>query len=172
MWWHIPIVSVQRKFGGIKSSWCFFIIFNTCVDVFSTCLWELWIWFGHGYRYMKWWCSQKKSGGTGCYILATVGCMKMFFFQGLKSKIVMPHLSCPLHGFVTSWCNLIQVVHFKGSRKRLMLESWNFFNSTSSIPDMLCLVLKSGRTKYDFWVWFVAMLSQTPYIHFAGKPVR
>ncbi|KAK6920275.1 hypothetical protein RJ641_016179, partial [Dillenia turbinata] len=36
----------------------------------------------------------------------------------------------------------------KGSRKRLMLESWNFFNSstTSDISDMLCLVLGSGRT--------------------------
>lgn len=44
----------------------------------------------------------------------------------------------------------VQVVHFKGSRKRLMLESWSFFNSTSNIPDMLCLILKSGRTKYDF----------------------
>lgn len=44
----------------------------------------------------------------------------------------------------------VKVVHFKGSRKRLMLESWNFFNSYSDISDMLCLVLKSGRTKYDF----------------------
>ncbi|XP_043697055.1 uncharacterized protein LOC122647809 [Telopea speciosissima] len=45
----------------------------------------------------------------------------------------------------------VKVVHFKGSRKRLMLESWNFFSSSdSNISDMLCLVLKSGRTKYDF----------------------
>lgn len=45
----------------------------------------------------------------------------------------------------------VKVVHFKGSRKRLMLESWNFFNSSASdISNMLCLVLKSGRTKYDF----------------------
>ncbi|KAF8379299.1 hypothetical protein HHK36_028732 [Tetracentron sinense] len=46
----------------------------------------------------------------------------------------------------------VKVVHFKGSRKRLMLESWNFFSSAScsDISDMLCLVLKSGRTKYDF----------------------
>ncbi|KAF8380444.1 hypothetical protein HHK36_027931 [Tetracentron sinense] len=46
----------------------------------------------------------------------------------------------------------VKVVHFKGSRKRLMLESWNFFNSSASsdISDMLCLILKSGRTKYDF----------------------
>uniref|UniRef100_A0A803PG08 tRNA (adenine(58)-N(1))-methyltransferase non-catalytic subunit TRM6 n=1 Tax=Cannabis sativa TaxID=3483 RepID=A0A803PG08_CANSA len=45
----------------------------------------------------------------------------------------------------------VKVVHFKGSRKRLMLESWNFFSSSSSdLSDMLCLVLKSGRTKYDF----------------------
>ncbi|XP_038985196.1 uncharacterized protein LOC103702047 [Phoenix dactylifera] len=44
----------------------------------------------------------------------------------------------------------VQIVHFKGSRKRLMLESWNFFNSTSIMADMLCLILKSGRTKYDF----------------------
>ncbi|KAI3989911.1 hypothetical protein MKX01_040881 [Papaver californicum] len=44
----------------------------------------------------------------------------------------------------------IKVVHFKGSRKRLMLESWNFYNSSPSpsIPDMLCLILMSGRTKY------------------------
>lgn len=44
----------------------------------------------------------------------------------------------------------VKVVHFKGSRKRLMLESWNFFSSSSNISDMLCLVLRSGRTKYDF----------------------
>lgn len=45
----------------------------------------------------------------------------------------------------------VKVVHFKGSRKRLMLEAWNFLNSSSSnVSDMLCLVLKSGRTKYDF----------------------
>ncbi|GKU88401.1 hypothetical protein SLEP1_g2670 [Rubroshorea leprosula] len=44
----------------------------------------------------------------------------------------------------------VKVVHFKGSRKRLMLEAWKFFNSFSDISDMLCLVLSSGRTKYDF----------------------
>ncbi|KAI3996694.1 hypothetical protein MKX01_040994 [Papaver californicum] len=46
----------------------------------------------------------------------------------------------------------VKVIHFKGSRKRLMLESWNFYNSSPSpsIPDMLCLILTSGRTKYDF----------------------
>uniref|UniRef100_A0A1D1YJA6 Dihydroflavonol-4-reductase n=1 Tax=Anthurium amnicola TaxID=1678845 RepID=A0A1D1YJA6_9ARAE len=45
----------------------------------------------------------------------------------------------------------LKVVHFKGSRKRLMLESWNFLNSSSSnLSDMLCLILASGRTKYDF----------------------
>ncbi|XP_076886439.1 uncharacterized protein LOC143536295 [Bidens hawaiensis] len=46
----------------------------------------------------------------------------------------------------------VKVVHFKGSRKRLMLESWNFLQSSSSndLSDMLCLVLRSGRTKYDF----------------------
>lgn len=43
-----------------------------------------------------------------------------------------------------------QVVHFKGSRKRLMLESWDFYTSTGDISDMLCLILSSGRTKYDF----------------------
>ncbi|XP_052211462.1 uncharacterized protein LOC127814185 [Diospyros lotus] len=45
----------------------------------------------------------------------------------------------------------VKVVHFKGSRKRLMLESWNFLSSSpSGISDMLCLILSSGRTKYDF----------------------
>lgn len=44
----------------------------------------------------------------------------------------------------------VKVVHFKGSRKRLMLESWNFLSSYGSISDMLCLILSSGRTKYDF----------------------
>ncbi|KAL5738058.1 hypothetical protein ACOSP7_030819 [Xanthoceras sorbifolium] len=44
----------------------------------------------------------------------------------------------------------VKVVHFKGSRNRLMLESWNFYSSSSNISDMLCLILKSGRTKYDF----------------------
>ncbi|CAO2832945.1 unnamed protein product [Amaranthus hypochondriacus] len=44
----------------------------------------------------------------------------------------------------------VKVVHFKGSRKRLMLEAWNFFQSSLNLDDMLCLVLGSGRTKYDF----------------------
>lgn len=44
----------------------------------------------------------------------------------------------------------VKVVHFKGSRKRLMLEAWNYFSSSSDLPDMLCLILQSGRTKYDF----------------------
>ncbi|XP_074321273.1 uncharacterized protein LOC141657826 [Silene latifolia] len=44
----------------------------------------------------------------------------------------------------------VKVVHFKGSRKRLMLEAWNFFNASSNMDDMLCLILGSGRTKYDF----------------------
>ncbi|KAE9617820.1 putative nucleotide-diphospho-sugar transferase [Lupinus albus] len=44
----------------------------------------------------------------------------------------------------------VKVVHFKGSRKRLMLESWNFYSSSIDIEDMLCLILGSGRTKYDF----------------------
>ncbi|KAK7300792.1 hypothetical protein RJT34_11643 [Clitoria ternatea] len=44
----------------------------------------------------------------------------------------------------------VKVVHFKGSRKRLMLESWNFYSSSLDISDMLCLILGSGRTKYDF----------------------
>jgi hypothetical protein len=33
-----------------------------------------------------------------------------------------------------------------------MLESWNFLSSSSDIFGMLCLVLLSGRTKYDFLV--------------------
>ncbi|XP_031493591.1 uncharacterized protein LOC116259805 isoform X2 [Nymphaea colorata] len=43
----------------------------------------------------------------------------------------------------------VKIIHFKGSRKRLMLESWNFFNSSSPVDfsDMMCLILKSGRTK-------------------------
>lgn len=44
----------------------------------------------------------------------------------------------------------VKVVHFKGSRKRLMLEAWNFWSAYSDMADMLCLILKSGRTKYDF----------------------
>ncbi|KAL4340996.1 hypothetical protein GQ457_08G023160 [Hibiscus cannabinus] len=44
----------------------------------------------------------------------------------------------------------VKVVHFKGSRKRLMLEAWNYFSSFTDISDMLCLILRSGRTKYDF----------------------
>ncbi|KAK8538954.1 hypothetical protein V6N13_022094 [Hibiscus sabdariffa] len=44
----------------------------------------------------------------------------------------------------------VKVVHFKGSRKRLMLEAWNYFSSFTDTSDMLCLILRSGRTKYDF----------------------
>ncbi|KAE9597599.1 hypothetical protein Lal_00008586 [Lupinus albus] len=34
-----------------------------------------------------------------------------------------------------------QVVHFKGSRKHLMLESWDFYSSSTKIEDMLCLIM-------------------------------
>ncbi|KAL4192854.1 hypothetical protein AMTRI_Chr06g174090 [Amborella trichopoda] len=46
----------------------------------------------------------------------------------------------------------VKVIHFKGSRKRLMLESWNLLNSSSPVnfSNILCVILKSGRTKYDF----------------------
>ncbi|CAK7347901.1 unnamed protein product [Dovyalis caffra] len=43
----------------------------------------------------------------------------------------------------------LDVVHFKGSRKRLMLESWNFLSSSSDIFDLSCLILLSGRTKTE-----------------------
>ncbi|KAG6432361.1 hypothetical protein SASPL_103937 [Salvia splendens] len=39
----------------------------------------------------------------------------------------------------------------EGSRKRLMLEAWNYYlSSRHNLPDMLCLILRSGRAKYDF----------------------
>eukprot|EP00250_Pteridium_aquilinum_P000396 c10434_g1_i1 orf=101-1312(+) len=45
----------------------------------------------------------------------------------------------------------VKVLHFKGSRKRLMIEAWNFFKGSGrSLLDMECLILRSGRTKYDF----------------------
>lgn len=45
----------------------------------------------------------------------------------------------------------VKVLHFKGSRKRLMIEAWNLFKHLGkSYSDMKCLILKSGRTKYDF----------------------
>lgn len=45
----------------------------------------------------------------------------------------------------------VKVLHFKGSRKRLMIEAWNFYKqSQTGLSDMKCLVLSSGRTKYDF----------------------
>ncbi|XP_042009181.1 uncharacterized protein LOC121757750, partial [Salvia splendens] len=45
----------------------------------------------------------------------------------------------------------VKVVHFKGSRKRLMLEAWNYYlSSRHNLPDMLCIILRSGRAKYDF----------------------
>lgn len=55
---------------------------------------------------------------------------------------------------INYWLLGAQVVHFKGLRKRLMLEAWNFFQSSLNLDDMLCLVLGSGRTKYDFWTTF------------------
>ncbi|KAG2690182.1 hypothetical protein I3760_09G175100 [Carya illinoinensis] len=44
----------------------------------------------------------------------------------------------------------VKVLHFKKSRKRLMFKSWNFFRSFANLSDMLCLILSSWRTKYDF----------------------
>ncbi|KAI5054828.1 hypothetical protein GOP47_0029973 [Adiantum capillus-veneris] len=45
----------------------------------------------------------------------------------------------------------VKVLHFKGSRKRLMLEAWNLFiQSGGSLLDMECLILRSGRTNFSF----------------------
>ncbi|KAJ7540992.1 hypothetical protein O6H91_10G040000 [Diphasiastrum complanatum] len=48
----------------------------------------------------------------------------------------------------------VKVLHFKGSRKRVMLEAWKFYKEKSlprtDFSDMKCLVLGSGRAKYDF----------------------
>ncbi|KAE9609176.1 hypothetical protein Lalb_Chr08g0243441 [Lupinus albus] len=52
--------------------------------------------------------------------------------------------------FCSCFIYVMQVVHFKGSRKHLMLESWDFYSSSNEIEDMLCLILGSGITKYDF----------------------
>lgn len=89
-------------------------------------------------------------------ILFCHGCSEIFFlyltFKGMSIFTVSYEPSIHIVSLIityTLW--LMQVVHFKGSRKRLMLESWNFFSSSGSdISDMLCLILKSGRTKYDF----------------------
>lgn len=72
--------------------------------------------------------------GRFCYISSNI--FLLMFFQ----------IDISLNSGLVFWT---QVVHFKGSRKRLMLESWNFLSS-SNLSDMLCLILKSGRTKYDF----------------------
>ncbi|XVE74024.1 hypothetical protein DITRI_Ditri11bG0165700 [Diplodiscus trichospermus] len=59
-----------------------------------------------------------------------------------------PEVAGQFHGLPLD----VKVVQFKGSRNRLLLEAWNFFGSSADISDMLCLILKNGRTKYDFWL--------------------
>jgi hypothetical protein len=78
------------------------------------------------------------------YVCSLAECLK------LNWNFVYDISSFQLVIFRSRFISVMQVVHFKGSRKRLMLESWNFYSSTSNIADMLCLILGSGRTKYDF----------------------
>lgn len=75
-----------------------------------------------------------------------IGGISVLFLPCAKYNWTPPEGAGQFHGMPLD----VKVVHFKGSRKRLMLEAWNFFYSHSDISDMLCLVLKSGRTKYDF----------------------
>ncbi|XP_002968395.2 uncharacterized protein LOC9631181 [Selaginella moellendorffii] len=48
----------------------------------------------------------------------------------------------------------VKAIHFKGSRKRLMLEAWDSHKhqvaATKDLLPLQCFVLKSGRSKYDF----------------------
>uniref|UniRef100_A0A7N0TD47 Uncharacterized protein n=1 Tax=Kalanchoe fedtschenkoi TaxID=63787 RepID=A0A7N0TD47_KALFE len=75
-----------------------------------------------------------------------IGRVKVLFLPCAIYNWTPPEGAGQFHGMPLN----VKVVHFKGSRKRLMLESWNFYQSSTSIPDMLCLILMSGRTKYDF----------------------
>ncbi|KAL7592021.1 hypothetical protein Lser_V15G31771 [Lactuca serriola] len=89
--------------------------------------------------------------------LEEIGGASVLFLPCLVYNWTPPEGAGQFHGMPLN----VKVVHFKGSRKRLMIESWNFFKSSSSsstedhdvsvsVSDMLCLVLSSGRTKYDF----------------------
>ncbi|CAK9169442.1 unnamed protein product [Ilex paraguariensis] len=80
--------------------------------------------------------------------LADIAGASVLFLPCLRYNWTPPEGAGQFHGMPLD----VKVVHFKGSRKRLMLESWNFLSSSSAsdISDMLCLILKSGRTKYDF----------------------
>ncbi|KAF3439994.1 hypothetical protein FNV43_RR18272 [Rhamnella rubrinervis] len=78
--------------------------------------------------------------------LEDVGGTSVLFLPCATHNWTPPEGAGQFHGMPLD----VKVVHFKGSRKRLMLESWNFFTSSSDISDMLCLILMSGRTKYDF----------------------
>lgn len=78
--------------------------------------------------------------------LEKVGGASVLFLPCAEYNWTPPEGAGQFHGMPLD----VKVVHFKGSRKRLMLESWNFFNSSANISDMLCLILSSGRTKYDF----------------------
>ncbi|PSS21579.1 Beta-ketodecanoyl-[acyl-carrier-protein] synthase [Actinidia chinensis var. chinensis] len=80
--------------------------------------------------------------------LEEIGSASVLFLPCAIYNWTPPEGAGQFHGMTLD----VKVVHFKGSRKRLMLESWNFLNSSSSsdVSDMLCLILKSGRTKYDF----------------------
>ncbi|CAM8941738.1 unnamed protein product [Rhodiola kirilowii] len=75
-----------------------------------------------------------------------IGRAKVLFLPCTLYNWTPPEGAGQFHGMPLD----VKVVHFKGSRKRLMLESWNFYQASTSIPDMLCLILMSGRTKYDF----------------------
>ncbi|KAE8679507.1 hypothetical protein F3Y22_tig00111398pilonHSYRG00037 [Hibiscus syriacus] len=75
-----------------------------------------------------------------------IGGASVLFLPCAKYNWTPPEGAGQFHGMPLD----VKVVHFKGSRKRLMLEAWNHYSSTTEISDMLCLILKSGRTKYDF----------------------
>eukprot|EP00249_Psilotum_nudum_P013112 c24156_g1_i4 orf=321-1382(-) len=72
---------------------------------------------------------------------------EVLFLPGVKYNWTPAEGAGQFHGMPDD----VQVIHFKGSRKRLMIEAWNFFKiSGKDFSDMKCLILNSGRTKYDF----------------------
>ncbi|KAL4562801.1 hypothetical protein LXL04_026832 [Taraxacum kok-saghyz] len=94
---------------------------------------------------------NEKTFGKAEAFLEEINGASVLFLPCLIYNWTPPEGAGQFHGIPLN----VKVVHFKGSRKRLMLESWNFLNSSSSssshgLSDMLCLVLSSGRTKYDF----------------------
>ncbi|XP_024400491.1 uncharacterized protein [Physcomitrium patens] len=91
---------------------------------------------------------QARAFQEGVPVEATVMTTKTLFLPCVIYNWTPPEGAGQFQGMPTE----VKVLHFKGRRKRLMIQAWYFYKKQGVLDfyKMKCLVLKSGRSKYDY----------------------